>query len=705
MSASLDAILRPRSVAVIGASRKRGTIAAEVFHNLVASGFSGAVYPVNPHASVIQSVRAYPTIDAIPDSVDMAVIVLPSAAVLDAVEACGKKGVKGLVVITAGFAETGAPGALVQRQIEGRVRHYGMRMVGPNCLGVVNADPEVGLNATFAPAFPPHGNIAFSSQSGALGFAILDHARELGVGISNFVSVGNKADVSGNDLLAYWEHDAATQVILLYLEDLGDPRVFMDVARRVSRVKPIAVVKSGRTEAGARAASSHTGSLAGMDVAVDALLGQAGVIRTDTIDELFDVATLLANQPVPRGRRAAILTNAGGPGIMASDACESRGLQVAALSPETEERLRALLPPEASVKNPVDMIASASAESYERALELLLADPKVDCVLVLFVTPLFTGAIEVSSAVLRAAANAKKTIATCFMGKHGVPEAVASMRAGHLPSYAFPEAAAVAMARAAHYGSWLAQPEGALPALADIDRARVERVFAEITTSRWLRPGEVREVLAAYGIPTPRQGFAASAAEAASVAREVGFPVAIKLASDTILHKSDVGGVVLGLANEDAVAAAFTSIETKLGERRGEMRGVLVQQMVQGGVETFVGATRDPQFGHLLGFGIGGVNVELWKDVVFRVAPLRDTEARQMIDQIRARALLEGFRGGPVVDKSAIAGVILRVSQLVQDYPDILEVDVNPLSASASGVVALDGRIHVRRERAHAQNE
>jgi acyl-CoA synthetase (NDP forming) len=582
------------------------------------------------------------------------------------------------------------------------VRKYGMRMVGPNCLGVQNADPAVALNATFSPTFPPFGGVAFSSQSGALGLAILEQAKELGVGISAFVSMGNKTDVSGNDLILYWEDDPSISVILLYLESLGNPGRFMEIARRVSRKKPIAVVKSGRTEAGARAASSHTGSLAGMDVAVDALLGQAGVIRTDTIDELFDVAMLLANQPVPRGRHVAILTNAGGPGIMASDACESRGLTVAKLSRATQAALDAFLPPEASVKNPVDMIASASAASYERALSILLAAEEVDSVLVVFVTPLVTEAGDVAAAVLRAAANAEKTVVTCFMGRHGVPEAVSSLRAKRFPSYAFPESAAAALARAARYGEWLATPDGVIPVLDDV---HPERATAALEPgpdgNRWLRPDEVRTVLAAYGIRVPGAGEAASAEEAARLAAEIGFPVALKLASDTILHKTEVGGVALNLRDEAEVRAAFEAMRARLEAigRAAEMRGVLVQQMVGRGVETFVGATRDPSFGPILGFGIGGVNVELWKDVVFRVAPLRDNDARAMIDQIRARPLLEGFRGGPTVDKGALVDVLLRVGELLAKHPEVVELDLNPLVASESGAVAVDARIRVAARR------
>lgn len=700
--ASLHAILRPRSVAVIGASRKRGTIAAEVFQNLLRTGFPGAVYPVNPHADVVQSVRAYRSVREIPDAVDLAVIVVPAAQVLAAVEACGEKGVRGVLVITAGFGETGEAGRKVERQILAVLRRYGMRMVGPNCLGVLNADPEVALNATFSPTFPPHGGVAFSSQSGALGLAILEQAKELGVGIAAFVSMGNKADVSGNDLLTYWEDDPAISVILLYLESLGNPGKFMEIARRVSRKKPIAVVKSGRTEAGARAASSHTGSLAGMDVAVDALLGQAGVIRTDTIDELFDVAMLLDNQPVPRGRRVAILTNAGGPGIMASDACENRGLEVAHIEGGTQAALRAFLPPEASVKNPVDMIASASSDSYERALRILLDAPEVDAVLVVFVTPLVTEASDVAAAILRGAANTDKTVLTCFMGRHGVPEAVSSLRAKRFPSYTFPESAAAALAHVARYGEWLARPDGIIPELSGIDAGRAARVLDPgAEGSRWLDNDEVCTVLDAYGIARPAAAEVTTEQEAGRVAEQIGFPVAVKLASDTITHKTDVGGVALGLRDAASVRAAFAAMRARLAElgREGEMRGALVQRMIDRGVETFVGATRDPAFGPILGFGIGGVNVELWKDVVFRVAPLRDTDARDMIDQIRARALLEGFRGGPRVDKEAIAAVLLRVGRLLGDHPEIVELDINPLLANEEGAVAADARIRVATQR------
>ena len=704
MSTALDCLFRPRSIAVVGASRKRGTLGAEIFHNLMVNGFTGAVYPVNPGAPVVQSVRAYKTVSEIPDPVDLALLVVPRDLVLDAVDDCAQKGVKGIVVISAGFGETGPAGRAMQAELLRRVRAAGMRLIGPNCLGLLNTEPGVSMDATFAPTWPPHGPVSLSSQSGALGVAILDYARDLGIGIAQFASIGNKADVSGNDLLEYWEDDPATRVVLMYMESFGNPSRFMQIAKRVSKKKPIVVVKSGRTEAGARAASSHTGALAGLDVAVDALLGQAGVVRTDTIEELFDMAILLANQPVPAGSRVAILTNAGGPGIMASDACESRGLELPRLAAETERALEAFLPAEASVKNPVDMIASASASSYERGLRLLLADENVDAVIVLFVPPVVTEAMAVAEAIRTGAAGASKPVVTCFMGTHGVPVALSSLREGKFPSYAFPEAAAMALSRAVAYGRWLARPEGRVLSTDDVDASRGRLIVEGDGATRgvqWLGPVEVRELLAAYGIRMARSLVAASAEEAGRIAAEIAGPVAVKLLSDTITHKTDVGGVILDVVGAEAAAQAFRTIAASLAEKglAAEMAGVVVQEMIPRGVETFVGVTQDPKFGPLIGFGTGGVNVELWRDVVFRVHPITDVDAREMIGQIRGSKLLDGFRGAAPADRDALADVLLRVSRMVGDLPEILEMDVNPLLALAPGrgAIAVDARIRVRR--------
>ncbi len=599
----LDAIFRPRSVAVIGASRRPGSIGGAIFRNLLGHGFEGPVYPVNPSARVVQSVLAWPNVAAIPGDVDLAVIAIPANLVVAALAVCGEKGVKGVVVITAGFKETGAEGAERERLLLETARRYKMRMVGPNCLGVLNTEQGIKLDATFAPAWPPPGPVAFSSQSGALGLAILETAGALGLGISQFVSVGNKADVSGNDLLEYWEHDPGTSVILLYLESFGNPQRFTQIARRVARKKPIVAVKSGRTRSGARAASSHTGSLAGADNAVDALCRQSGVIRTDTIEELFDVAMLLANQPLPRGARVGIVTNAGGPAIMASDACESHGLELPTLTDATTAALRAFLPPEASVKNPVDMIASATPESFEKAVRLLLTDPNVDALLAIYVPPIVTTPVEVASAILRGSQEAAlvlagrgespKPILSCFMGAHGVPEGMRSLQRGHIPSYPFPESAAIALARAVRYERWRAGPEGVEVTFDDIDveaaREVVKRAArrASIGDSTWLAADEVRALLQAVRLPVVPEELAVSAVEAAQAARRMGFPVVVKLASRTLTHKTDVGGVVLGLKTEDEVRKAFAEIGRRLDEKgmRNQMDGVLVQPMVDEGVE------------------------------------------------------------------------------------------------------------------------
>ena len=480
-AAGVASFLEPRSIAVIGASRTRGSIGAELFRNLIDLGFEGPVYPVNPKAEVVQSVSAFPTVSAIPGDLDLAVVVVPAASVLDVAQECAEKGVRALLVISSGFAEVGSEGVELQRELVELARSYGMRIIGPNCMGIMNLDPSVRMNATFAPFAPSHGTVAFSSQSGALGIAIMDRARQLGLGLSSFVSVGNKADISGNDLLQYWERDPATEVVLLYLESFGNPRKFARIARRVSNSKPIIAVKSGRSCAGARAAASHTGSLAAGDVAVDALFRQAGVIRTDTLDEMFDVASLVAHQPLPKGKRVAILTNAGGLGILCADACEAGGLEISSLSDVTTKALRAMLPAEASVGNPVDMIASASAEQYAAALELLANDPKVDSIIVIFIPPLVTRAEDVARAIMASAPRVHdKTLLTCWLGVRGIHE---QLRSGEtiLPSYMLPEGAAHALARVSNYAEWRARPTGTIPHFEDIERDRAMALVAAST--------------------------------------------------------------------------------------------------------------------------------------------------------------------------------------------------------------------------------
>ncbi|MBI4815060.1 MAG: acetate--CoA ligase family protein [Deltaproteobacteria bacterium] len=721
----IDAIFRPRSIAVIGASRERGAVGAEIFHNLLAHGFNGPVYPVNPKSPVVQSVVAYSTIEDVPGPVDLAMIVVPAVLVTHVLEGCGRKGVRAAVVISAGFKETGAEGAARERELVEIARRYRMRVVGPNCLGVLNTEGGVLMDATFVPPYPPAGSVAFSSQSGALGLAILEYAAKLNIGISQFVSVGNKADVSGNDLLEFWEQDPGTSIILLYLESFGNPGRFLEIARRAGRKKPIVAVKSGRTRAGIRAASSHTGSLAGADSAVSALCTQAGVIRTDTMEELFDVAMLLANQPVPRGHRVAIVTNAGGPGIMASDACESHGLEVATLAEATVTALKSFLPTEASTKNPVDMIASANAASYEQAVRLVANDPNVDALVVLYVPPIVTGPLEVARAIVRANEAAKadarargeepKPVVSCFLSTHGVIESLQSLQAGHIPSYAFPEPAAIALARAVQYGRWRDTPEGLVRRF-EVDSDRVAEVIDQAQASAgseasvWLSPEEARVVLEAYGLETPESPLAEDADDATRIAERLGYPVAVKLASPTITHKSDVGGVVLGIRDESELRSAIRGIEARLTSlgRRDEMVGVTVQPMLNGGVETIVGMTRDPSFGPLLMFGLGGVQVELMQDVIFRVYPLTDRDANAMVRGIRGAKLFDGFRGSPPADVEALEEVILRVAQLAGEHPRIAELDLNPVKVfePGKGCRVVDARIRLKgprnSSRAHA---
>jgi len=706
---SLESLLRPSSVAVVGASRRRDTIGGAVLHNLIDQGFQGPVYPVNPNATFVQSIPAYPSVDAIPGPVDLAVVVVPAVRVLEVVEACGKKGVKALVVISAGFKETGEEGLKREQALVEAVRRYSMRLLGPNCLGILNADPNISMNATFAPVRPPAGRVAFSSQSGALGLAILDYARELNLGISQFVSVGNKAEVSGNDLIEFWEQDPGTDLILLYLESFGNPRKFTQIARRVARTKPIIAVKSGRTPGGSRAASSHTGALAGSDAAVDALFRQSGVIRTDTIEQLFDTAMLLASQPVPTGPNVAILTNAGGPGIMAADACEYAGLKLAALDPKTVKGLKAFLPPEASLRNPVDMIASADAPSYERALKLLTADKNVDAVIVIFVPPLVTGASDVAKAILAGAAGCKKPILSCFMGSHGVPESLRSLQEGHIPSFSFPESAARTLARAVTYGVWRNKPVGKVPNVEGVDPERGRKTIARaLSTSagspdaRWMDVESMAELLLAYGIRMSKSRPAVNRGEAASVAKSLGFPVALKVRSPDVIHKTDVGGVRLHLRSEEEAAQAFDEIRQALARAKPNARfgGVTVESMVRGGVETIVGMTRDPSFGPVVLFGLGGVAVELLRDVSLRVAPLTDRDAEEMVREIRGFPLLDGYRGASRSNVASLVDLLHRVSRLAIDQPEILELDLNPVAVLQGDApcVTLDARVRLEAE-------
>ena len=684
---TLDPFFAARSVAVVGAGRHRGSIGAEIFLNLATGGFQGDVFPVNPHRIAAGNTPAWPTVASIPWPVDLAVIAVPCASVDAAIDDCIAAHVPAIVVISAGFAETGEEGRRREAVIRDKVRRAGMRMIGPNCMGIVNTDPGVRMNATFAPGTPPAGSVAFSSQSGALGLAVLECARQFNLGISSFVSIGNKADVSTNDLLEYWETDPRTSVILLYVESFGNPRRFGQIARRVSRRKPIAAVKSGRSTAGARAARSHTGALAASDTAVEALFRDAGIIRTDTVEELFHVGALLAHQPLPAGPRVAILTNAGGPGILAADACDARRLTLAKLSNHTIAALASWLPPAASLRNPVDMLATASADHYRRAIPLLLADENVDSVLVIFIPPLVTRTDDVAQAIATAARESTKPVLATFFGAVGVPDALAPV-----PCYAFPESAAAALARAVEYVRWREQPTGSVPSLEHIVRAQCRAIVdrACATGGGWLDPLNAFALLQASGFSTAPIRTVVTSDGALAAARDLGYPVVLKGVGPTLVHKTEADAVHVGLASEEAVSLAFHALN-----RRPDVTQVIVQAQVRDGAEMFAGGMLDPQFGHMVMCGAGGTLLELLRDTSARLVPLTDRSAIDMVEEIRGKALLRGFRGAPVLDESAYRTALLRLSALLQLCPEIEELDLNPLIVTAADAVAVDVRVRL----------
>ncbi len=702
MKDKLDAILRPRSIAVIGASREERGIGRETLHNLVDYGFTGPIYPVNPKADSIHSIKAYPDLKAIPGPVDLGIVVVPQKHVSGVIGDAIAKGVRGLVIITAGYREVGPGGESEEEALRDRVRAAGIRVVGPNCMGVINTDPAVSMNATFAAARPEPGPVGFMSQSGALGEMILAHAQDIGLGIAYFVSMGNKADISGNDLIEAWEDDPRVNVILMYLESFGNPAKFAAATRRVTRKKPIIAVKSGRTPAGARAAFSHTGSLAGTEVAVDTLLEQCGVIRVGSMSEMFTLASAFARQPLPKGNRVAILTNAGGPAIMATDACGPLGLEVPDLPEATQARLRRVLVREASVRNPVDMIASADAPRYEAALRILRDEPEVDGLLVLFVSPIMINALEVARAIVQATRGSDKPVLACFMGTERGRQGVEELRAAGIPVYMFPEEAAQAMGGLNRYRLIRERPLGRIPDLG-IEKGRADDALKKARREKRavLDQEEVEALLRAYGLPIAPSRIARTPAEAIEASSALGYPVVLKALAEDVVHKTERGAVKVDLRNADEVAGAVRAIRAAVG---GTSCRIQVQSMVRGGHETILGITQDPKFGPLLMFGLGGIYVEVMKDVVFRRAPITDVEARDMIRGIRGYRLLQGARGSVKADEGFLVDALLRLGQLACDHPDVEQVDLNPLivGADRSSSFVVDARVRLAQAAARA---
>jgi acetate---CoA ligase (ADP-forming) len=703
---SIHTIFYPKSVAVIGASRSPGTIGYWQLRSLLSSGYTGVIYPVNPNAQAIQSIKSYASVLDIPGTVDLAIIVVPAAAVIKAADECGRKGVKGIICISDGFKETGPEGAERERQLREVTLVYGMRLVGPNCMGVINTDPVVSMNATFSQIYPSRGNISFLSQSGAMGLVVLEYAKNLNTGIATFASVGNRADISSNDMLQYWETDPNTKVILLYLESFGNPRKFVRITRRVSSRKPIVVVKSGRTQAGVKAASSHTGALATSEIVTQALFRQTGVIRADAVEELFDIANLLSTQPLPRGRRLVIVTNGGGPGILAADASVSRGLTLPEISPETAAKIKPSLERNIRIANPMDTTAQASAAEFQGILRVLAEDKDNDAVLAIFCPPVVINQAEMVEVIRKVSPlfhRNNKPLLACFMGAKGFQIALGTP-GKYVPSYSFPENAISSFAKIVEYAERRAKPKGRLPRIAGIKHERARKII-NIALSRsvqrplWLMPDEIASLLECYDIKYAVTRLARSPEEAEKFAGDIGYPVAVKLASATILHKSDVGGVQLNLASGKDVVGAFMEIRRSL-ERLGrekEMEGVTVQRMLGQGIETIVGMSHDQSFGPLIMFGMGGVNAELINDVAFRLHPLSDIDAEELISSIKMAKVFDGYRGNPPSDKEAMKDLLLRLSVMIEDIPQINELDFNPVKVlpKGSGYCIVDARIAV----------
>jgi acetyltransferase len=684
----LDAILKPKSIAIVGASRREGSIGREILHQLVAFDFHGKLFPVNPKADFIHSIKAFPTVSAIPDPVDLAIIVVPREEVLGAVDDCGKKGVPGLVVITSGFSETGEEGKQLEAQLGERVRQYGMRMIGPNCMGVINTGPAIRMDATFAPTLPLPGRIAFMSQSGALGVAILNIARQLDLGFSYFVSLGNKTNVSGNELLEYWEDDADTDLILMYLESFGNAKRFMQICRRISKRKPLLVVKSGRTEAGARAATSHTGALAarqGLDVATGALLEQCGVIRVNTVEELFDLAMAFSKNPLPRGNRLAILTNAGGPAIMATDAAIAHGLSMAEFSERTRRELRRLLPPEGSIQNPVDMTPQSDRSKYDACARILLEDDGIDMLLVVFVPPMMISTMDIILGLEQFRHKYLKPVVGVIMATEEFFVEFNHQHPNHMALYIFPESAVSALAALERYRMWREKPVGELKRF-EVRKGAAEELIQEVRRQGRLQltVEESLRLIGYYGIPVPQSIPVANQEKLERLANELRYPVVLKAAAPDLVHKMDVGGVLVDLRGpEELLAAAQKMVESvarhRAGSQAADSLGFLVQEYVYGGREVILGMTHDRKYGPVVMFGLGGIYVETVTDVVFRLPPLTDLEAHEMIRQIRGYNLLRGVRGEPPVDLDALAEILQRFSQFADDLPEIAEIEINPL--------------------------
>jgi acetyltransferase len=702
MTTPLSSLFYPRSIAVIGASRQPGSVGNSLLANLLMNRYQGVIYPVNPMARSVLGIKCYPRVLEVSDDVDLALVIVPSRAVPQVLDECGRMGIKAAIIITAGFKEIGKEGAVLERRVQEIARKHDIAIVGPNCLGVINTDPLSQMNATFATDMPKAGNIGFISQSGALCVAVLNYAQEADIGFSKFISMGNKAGLAENELLSYLESDPKTDVILMYLEDLVDGREFMRIARQTTgstqKPKPVIVLKAGRTLPGARAASSHTGSLAGSDRVYDAIFEQSGVLRVDTLEELFDYVRGFSRQPLPRGPNVAIVTNSGGPGILATDSCIRNGLNLPPLAGPTLSRMKRVLPRTASLQNPVDLVAEAQAPQYKAALGAVLEDKNIHSAIVILTSTAFTRVDEISATIAEVVRKKGKPVVCCLLGVFDVSKGIEILERSGIPNYRFPESAGRVLAEMAKFTQWIDRPQTRSKSYR-VDRDRVRAVFASARAQgrHFLIEPEAYEVLRAYRFPVIKSRLAQTERGAVAAAKELGFPVVLKIASPDIVHKSDYGGVRLNLKDAAEVGFAYQEVMESVRRHRpnARIKGLTVGEMARPGQEVILGMSRDPQFGPILMFGLGGIYVEALEDVSFRLAPIREYSAMTMISKTKAHKILDGYRGGPVYDIEAIADCLKRLSQLVVDFEEIKELDINPLIVyeKGSGGRIVDARI------------
>ena len=699
---NIDSIFYPKSVAIVGASRQQGSVGFSLLANIIDSRFQGVVYPVNPKAEAILGIKCYPRVLEIPDDVDLAVVIVPASFVPQVLEECGVKGIKGALIISAGFKEIGGHGIELEQTVQKIIHKYNIALVGPNCLGVVNTASESSMNATFGTQMPKKGNIAFISQSGALCVAVLDYAKEANIGFSKFISMGNKAGLSENDLLVYLKEDRQTDVILMYLEDLVDGREFMSIARKITthstKHKPIIALKAGRTFIGAKAASSHTGSLAGSDKVYDAIFDQCGVIRGDTLEEIFNYVKVFSTQPLPNGKNVAIVTNSGGPGILATDSCIRYGLGIAPLAKSSKKALKTVLPPTASLNNPMDLIAEAQHEQYEVALNAMLKQKNMHSALVILTPTAFTNVEKIAKSIIKVSKRVKKPILSCLLGLYDVSKGIDLLEENSIPYYRFPESAARALAEMSKFTSWLKRPKTRVKKyVVDAQKATqiIEKVKAEGRS--FLLEQEAYDVLKTYGFPVVQSVLATSEAQAVSSAERIGFPVVMKIASPDVLHKFDFGGVIIDVKNKTETRKAYNKILSNIRTKmpKANITGIMVEEMAVEGKEVILGMNHDEQFGPILMFGMGGIYVEALEDVIFRLAPIRELTADMMITKTKTYKILDGFRGGPVYDIPAISDCLKRLSQFVTDFDNIKELDINPLIVyeKGKGCKIVDARI------------